>query len=317
MLQTGLAAPFTNTTTSGLVLWIDATDIDGNGAPDSFADGITLPVWLDKSGQSNHFSNLRSDPSYVLATSEGNSGMPAVYFDGDDGLWTNTNFESLLSQYTILSVARYTGGQNNRLISCRSRNWLFGFHANKTKAWYFEGWIYQVAGADTSWHIHVADIDNAGDPNANTWFDGTQLAFNNRSSNNTNYKPDQIQLGGWRATNEFSKGEVAELLVFNRVLTNDERLKLEGHLAHKWALADILPASHTWKTFDPYPAGVKPAIGAPVTTSTSPIPFTVNFHLGGTARNVTGFEVSDLSVTNGTVSNFSGSGPSYSFDVTP
>ena len=314
---TGIAAPFTNTTTSGLVLWVDAEDILGTGNPNPFVDGTNLPMWQDKSGQGNHFANLRGDPSYVAVTSEGNSGMPAVYFDGNDGFWTNTNFESLLSQYTILSVARYSGGQNNRLISCRSRNWLFGFHASKTKAWHFEGWVYQAGGADTSWHLHVADIDNAGDPNANTWYDGTQLATNNRGSNNNNYKPDQIQLGGWKTNSEFSQGEVAELLVFNRVLTSDERLKLEGHLAHKWGLAGTLPFSHPWKNNDPYPAGVKPVIGAPVTTSSSPIPLTVDFQLGGTARDVTGFQSTDLSVTNGTVSNFSGSGSSYSFDLTP
>jgi hypothetical protein len=48
------------------------------------------------------------------------------------------------------------------------------------------------------------------------------------------------------------------------------------------------------------------------TTAISPIPFTVNF-----SESVTGFVVGDLTVSNGTFSNFSGSGSSYTVNVTP
>ncbi|MCB2376442.1 Ig-like domain-containing protein [Hymenobacter sp. BT635] len=48
------------------------------------------------------------------------------------------------------------------------------------------------------------------------------------------------------------------------------------------------------------------------TTNTSPIPFTVTF-----SETVTGFVAGDVTVGNGTISAFSGSGASYSFNVTP
>ena len=48
------------------------------------------------------------------------------------------------------------------------------------------------------------------------------------------------------------------------------------------------------------------------TTSTSPIPFTVTF-----SEAVTGFTSGDVSVTNGSISGFSGSGSTYTFNVTP
>ncbi|WP_167856392.1 Ig-like domain-containing protein [Hymenobacter metallicola] len=47
-------------------------------------------------------------------------------------------------------------------------------------------------------------------------------------------------------------------------------------------------------------------------TSTSPIPVTVTF-----SENVTGFVAGDVTVSNGTLSGFSGSGTTYSFNVTP
>ncbi|MFN8377757.1 MAG: Ig-like domain-containing protein [Anaerolineae bacterium] len=47
-------------------------------------------------------------------------------------------------------------------------------------------------------------------------------------------------------------------------------------------------------------------------TNTSPIPVTVTF-----SESVTGFVDTDVTVTNGTVSNFAGSNATYTFDVTP
>ncbi len=48
------------------------------------------------------------------------------------------------------------------------------------------------------------------------------------------------------------------------------------------------------------------------TTTTSPLPFTVTF-----SESVTGFAAGDVTVSNGTVSGFSGSGTTYTFNVTP
>jgi hypothetical protein len=48
------------------------------------------------------------------------------------------------------------------------------------------------------------------------------------------------------------------------------------------------------------------------TTATSPIPFTVTF-----SQSVTGFSASDVVVAGGTVAGFSGSGTTYTFNVTP
>jgi hypothetical protein len=47
-------------------------------------------------------------------------------------------------------------------------------------------------------------------------------------------------------------------------------------------------------------------------TNITPIPFSIDF-----SESVTGFDISDLTITNGTASNFAGSGTSYTVDITP
>lgn len=62
--------------------------------------------------------------------------------------------------------------------------------------------------------------------------------------------------------------------------------------------------------------GIAPSINITSTTSSftnvSPIPVTITF-----SESVTGFVVGDISVTNGSLSNFSGSGTTYTADITP
>ena len=45
---------------------------------------------------------------------------------------------------------------------------------------------------------------------------------------------------GWR-------GLIAEVVIFNRVLTPELREKMEGYLAHKWGVAYSLPDTHEYK----------------------------------------------------------------------
>ena len=66
------------------------------------------------------------------------------------------------------------------------------------------------------------------------------------------------------------------------------------------------------RIFDTIAPTVTLSSSASTTTATSPIPVTATF-----SEIVTGFTSSDLQITNGTASNFTGSGTYYSFDITP
>ena len=38
-------------------LWLDGSDVDGNGVPDTYTDGQAIGTWVDKSGLGNNFAN--------------------------------------------------------------------------------------------------------------------------------------------------------------------------------------------------------------------------------------------------------------------
>ena len=118
--------------------------------------------------------------------------------------------------------------------STRARNFIFGFHSGHVRKFHAEGWASNGNFQDTKWHLHFGDVNDSDQ--ANFWVDGVQHARNHRGLHNTNYKPDQIQLGGWLTNREMSKCAVAELILYDRVVSEEERNKLMDSLNYKYGL---------------------------------------------------------------------------------
>jgi alpha-tubulin suppressor-like RCC1 family protein len=238
---------FDNSLIADMAAWYSADQIDGNL---SVGDEVTF--WNDRSGNRRHFWGHSGNPTVENSPAV---SLPVVAFDGDDLLWTSEYFGFLTDTgYSIVSIARYSGSQNGRVISSRSRNFLFGFHFNSVRRWHAHGWIHNGSSMDENWHIHVGTIEaKGGDPAASFWIDGELLASNHKGSNNTTYDPGQFQLGGGWTNSEMSTCEVAEIMIFDRQISDSERLKLEGSLAHKWGIeSDVLQANHPYYDYNPY-----------------------------------------------------------------
>ena len=224
-----------------LELWLDASDINADGMPDTLSNGDTITNWQDKSGNNHDANVVQDDPSYVAS---GPGGRPVVSFDGNDQISLSDDLRNFITNsdgsYSIITVGRYTGGANNRLISVDSgHNWLFGFWGNSSQRWYADGWIHQGGPADTNWHVHSGLMNGAPiDPQADFYDNGALLVANSTGSHNNfaNYAPDRLALGGWNVSSEFSQGEVAEVIVYDRLLTNSERLAVEHYLNEKYAI---------------------------------------------------------------------------------
>ena len=61
------------------------------------------------------------------------------------------------------SISRLTGGNNRRLITSKNENWLWGYQGGGVEKFYFNGWVHNGSTvADISWHMHVANLNNAG-----------------------------------------------------------------------------------------------------------------------------------------------------------
>ena len=156
----------------------------------------------------------------------------------------------------MFAVARYAGSEwwkKMRLISDRTNNnWLFGFHWTGVGKHFFNGWVKDSGlSSNTDFHLLAASINSSD--TATTWLDFVENTQNpNGAHNSVNYyMPKQLQFGGWQSRSEYSTGEIAEFVAFNQVLSDTERKKVEGYLAHKWSLDISLPSGHEFQNDPP------------------------------------------------------------------
>lgn len=104
-----------------------------------------------------------------------------------------------------------------------------------------------AAGTDTAWAIHVGTRSSGG---------GT-FSSNGEPRIGGSTSPANLNIARAKIGNDFVNidcglwGSVAECLVFTRPLSVLEEAALVGLLAHKWGLADKLPASHRFKNWPP------------------------------------------------------------------
>jgi len=244
---------------SGQVLWLDAKDAttvrdaDGDnaatgtgGANDGF--GGTVATWRDKSASGFHVTNTTAAqrPTYTTNALNGNA---VLTFDGVNDRLIHTTASIPGNDYTMFIVFNRTtpggagrdgvfemggGGSRNALFVNESANRL-GFYANST--FYHSSGVYTPSTYEIVTMIH--------DVNAiNMWRDGTNQL---NTTGLTRAATTGIYVADDSSGGDNLQGNIAEIIVYDRDLTSDERHDIENYLATKWGrtIADTAPVVTT------------------------------------------------------------------------
>ena len=187
----------------GLEVWLDASDAafvekDVAGA---------VRVWKDRSGQGRHAVQEQADfqPRYVA---RGLNGKPALQFD--DAHRTRLEVPDLSDQ--PLNVTVFAVIANPEAGSPQSPHQRVFTASNGKDYDYLCGISCLVPGTQT------------GGPR--------QIVFEGRDR-----WAKQVRVGCFSPNYQtFFKGQIAEILVFSRTLTGEERFRVTAYLAGKWEL---------------------------------------------------------------------------------
>jgi len=222
-------------------LWLDASDETTVTHSDTASQRIS--EWRDKSENNYHATpvNGNRQPSYSAITQ---NNLKVIKLEAARELrsltpvpanWQDTYFVSRWDGADPFNdyYGLFTGTEN---ISDDN-----GFQCKKDTQD-----LYSMGFGDA---IFINGVDNNGTanvlPTLSSPFIGNMRANNPVQINGYCVGNDRL-LGNrnWR-------GYIAEIICFDRKLTDDERFKVEGYLAHKWGIADVLPANHLHKTTAP------------------------------------------------------------------
>ena len=338
------AIPFLPTNIGGCVLWLDGNDPAGTGVIPLNAS--TVSSWVDKSGY-NVTSTVNGTLTYQSSFANNNG---SIKFSGTQYI-QNTTFTLGLSTKTFFMVCSsyaattngspagyiYFGNVGNVYDQQNGTayqgpeggfNNKFGFLQGYTNGGYYTS--YGGAAGETPLGIY-SDTQNS--TSAVLYVNGSILATNTLS-----YTPGLAtgfrigkrsdNLGG-SAYNLY--GNICEIIVFNSLLTTDQRQKVEGYLANKWGLTNSLLSTHPYKKFQPPQDSIilpgTPVLNAPTnTTSTlnmswnagsggTPVTYTVTVYAGGSLVTGTGGTQTISHPTTSTTFSPMTAGTSYTFYV--
>jgi len=232
---------------SGNVLWLDGSDVDGDFVTGgSFVNGTT---WIDKSTASNADASQSVASATPTVLSSSFNGLTAVDFDGNDFLdVASTAFGALrnVEGATMIGFLATDVQSSNRAL--RALMISSGTNSAATRA----GGDFGLAGrrldSDGFQRIEggsvtpselasVTGVFNYLNGEATLLVDGaveTQVPF--QSAGTTSVGADAA-LGSPRG---FFNGQIAELIVYDRVLDASELASLQAYFAQKWTATVLL-----------------------------------------------------------------------------
>ena len=217
---------------SGCTVWMDATKLTG-------ADGSFVYSWTNQGSGGSPV--LHGTPAPVLRKNALN-GLQVVKITGGESRW-RFNATAIDMNYTVALVARKWSLKPGRVLAANTTtaagnpNILWGFHGAEFDCAYVEGW-FNTPGplggitATTQWKLYSGDSTSTEIPRL--FSNGVLLGVGPQVS------PKGMGftacLPGWDgAYTQEPDCEIAELVMYNRKLTDAERQTVEKYLREKWS----------------------------------------------------------------------------------
>jgi hypothetical protein len=252
-------ASFDPTSISGLQLWLDATNVNGDGS--SISNGASVTSWTDRSGSGFTMTNTSGANRPTYNTSGLGTGYPSLSFTAAGASYLRNTASSLFNNtswdiYCVIKVANTTT-HAGILVEYPSTNWLWAAGASGStnfSVYANGGWALAPNTGPSLTTSQVYQLYSTGSQlgrRINGSFPGSvtdqyvSYSYGSRS--------------GTRLIGIFSQGsiwsnnnlDIGELIVYNTSLTTIQRQQIEGYLAWRWGLQANLPADNPYKNAPP------------------------------------------------------------------
>jgi hypothetical protein len=217
----------------GLALWLDAAD----DSTFSYSSGTSVSQWRDKSGNNFHATQALSANQPSRSTTQ--NSRKTVNFDGTNDTVTIPNFVCN-SEISIFVVSNC----GTTLLIEHSTD------TNSNQGFYFYGggngmiYITRSTGSiisNTNWlsgGYSIATAVNSTGLDLLTYKNGTQqtIITDGRSSLTNSFVTNTLYIGSRGANSLWSSGPIAEIIIYNRKVSNAERNLIHTYLGQKWGI---------------------------------------------------------------------------------
>lgn len=229
--------PATAPLQDGLIMWLDASDINGDGTSPN--NGVEVDDWQDKSPRNNDLTDWSNRSLPIKATS---SGLDSVYFEDDymrskKKLYPNNSVTDT-EIFALVKVSDDRGGvlldTNGTSVRVELPNnsdnrvhWEFPGGSESLRAdWNYsenEYYLWNFQGSSTQGQfIKNNGVDIDVDGNTDSFSNVKKLFLGVDSSNDDNHEGMHV----------------SELIIYDKTLTETERTEVDRYLRCKWEIED-------------------------------------------------------------------------------
>jgi type II secretory pathway pseudopilin PulG len=232
-----------------LILWYE-TSLETSFDISSQLDGTAISSWYDNNPEAvtkNNATQLTSSNQPIFYDNVFNLGIPGIRFDGSNDCMTFDGSLLIKSSYTVFAVeqkraavtsgfAPFIGGTTN----ASAQNLFFGYGDDTTaRLTHFNYTLNYASSADLAYsspktRIHSGRFSTSG--GMGYWLNGVSKASNATVTTTlTAYSGSALGRRTGSSTTYF-KGDIAEIIIFKRALTTEERRLIEIYLGKKYSI---------------------------------------------------------------------------------
>ena len=237
---------------SGLSVWLDAND----AGTFTFGTGSAVATWGDKSGNANHVTQATSGNRPTVQTAVLDSKDVVRFAQGSNQFLAKSSLTNGPGNAacTMAVVLKLTATISLEAVwdisdtTNTNRTLLFSNSGGNMQMKSQNGSPALEAFTDTtSFHVWSGTSTTTL---RRLWRNGTQKTDSSATAQ-ASVVGTNLRVGFLFQDVQSLNGDIAELVLYNTVLSTGDRQKLEGYLAHKWGLEGSLDGSHPYLASPP------------------------------------------------------------------
>lgn len=216
-------------------LWLDASDssrlFDAVSGGSLVADDGLVARWEDKSGNGNHAT--RSDSGTRPARRAGEiNGLGAIDFSGSKYLNLASTTPATAEHSEFFVFNRTASGTPNPILTKSGTDFEFSaYYYSDNGIYYFPGSVEFAGGLATTTGVIALGGLRGGGSTVIRRNGATHNTLGSAGTGNAEYN-----LIGSRNLTEFHNSAICEILVFDYLLSTEERDAVESYLMTKWGI---------------------------------------------------------------------------------
>ena len=211
---------------NGLVLWLDANDVDADGAFDAGTDHLHLANWADKAGHDHNATQATAfrQPEIRSGQLPERPGLNLLRFDGNQSL----AFPTLNNGRTFFWVVNRGAGNtgNAAFMALEGTNYVANWGNNSHNAPFRYAFEYVNDG------LQRRNGENRWLGSASSFLTDLQVL----TLRTTDFQPADL-IGKEGNDDFYFTGNIGEILVYDRALSESEIRLVEQYLGSKWGIA--------------------------------------------------------------------------------